>query len=732
MEQMIRNIFRFIIVILLILFGVIGYLSTVGLETTKFNSLIKSNLKNIDNRLDVELNDVKLILNPIELNLNIKTFGPSISYNNNKIELETIKSKISLSSIINKQISSSNLIISTKLINIKNVISFLRSVQDDPKFLIINRMINKGLLIADIELNFDEDGKIKDNYLFKGSVKDGNLDLFNGKQIDKINFTFNIENKNTLLNDITLTYEDIKIKSDQIKLTNTNKEIIIQGNLETNEVSLNKNEISKYFNLSKDAQIKKIYFSSQNNLKLNFNKNFKLENYEVKSSLNLKELVFKNMFNLSYFFPKAEKDIILKNHKIDIVTKKDFTQLKGSGIILLQKEYDEIEFDIIRDKKKFNFDTNLKVLKNSLSLKFLNFVNSKDTFSSLKLIGDFGDGQNLRFKKISLVNEKNVIEINDLNLNEDYKISSVKSAIFNLIDSFDKKIQFSINKNKKNYNITGNTFNASALIDDIIKNDDKANNDIFSKNFDLNIKIKEVLINENDIIKNLNGKVGFKKNKVSNAKINGSFAENENVSLTIINKDGQKVTTFFSEKAYPFVKKFDFVKGFDKGSLDFYSVESGSTSNSQIKIYDFKLKEVPALTKILTLASLQGIADLLSGEGIRFDDFEMKFQNKKNLITINEIYAIGPAISILMEGYIEKNDLISLRGTLVPATTINKAIGSIPVIGELLVGKKTGEGVFGVSFKIKGPPGKTETTVNPIKTLTPRFITRTLEKIKKN
>ena len=28
---------------------------------------------------------------------------------------------------------------------------------------------------------------------------------------------------------------------------------------------------------------------------------------------------------------------------------------------------------------------------------------------------------------------------------------------------------------------------------------------------------------------------------------------------------------------------------------------------------------------------------------------------------IDEIYAIGPAISILMNGYIEKNKLISLR-----------------------------------------------------------------------
>ena len=107
-----------------------------------------------------------------------------------------------------------------------------------------------------------------------------------------------------------------------------------------------------------------------------------------------------------------------------------------------------------------------------------------------------------------------------------------------------------------------------------------------------------------------------------------------------------------------------------------------------MKIYDFKLKELPILTKILTLASLQGIADILSGEGIRFDEFEMNFQTKNNLITIDEIYSIGPAISILMDGYVEKNKLVSLRGTLVPATTINKAIGSIPILGKILVGKK--------------------------------------------
>ena len=135
---------------------------------------------------------------------------------------------------------------------------------------------------------------------------------------------------------------------------------------------------------------------------------------------------------------------------------------------------------------------------------------------------------------------------------------------------------------------------------------------------------------------------------------------------------------------------------------------------------------MPVLAKILTLASLQGIADVLTGEGIRFDDFEMDYESSKNSTNIKEMYAIGPAISILLNGYIEKEKLVSLRGTLFPASTINKTISKIPVLGKILVGKKVGEGVFGVSFKIKGPPKNLKTTVNPVKTLTPRFITRTL------
>ena len=82
-----------------------------------------------------------------------------------------------------------------------------------------------------------------------------------------------------------------------------------------------------------------------------------------------------------------------------------------------------------------------------------------------------------------------------------------------------------------------------------------------------------------------------------------------------------------------------------------------------------------------------------------------------------------------MEGY-QNPSTTSLRGTLIPAKTLNKMISKIPLIGDIVIPKEAGEGLFGISFKMKGPPGKIKTTINPLRTLTPRFIQKIVDKNK--
>ena len=71
-----------------------------------------------------------------------------------------------------------------------------------------------------------------------------------------------------------------------------------------------------------------------------------------------------------------------------------------------------------------------------------------------------------------------------------------------------------------------------------------------------------------------------------------------------------------------------------------------------------------------------------------------------NTLNISEILALGPSISVLMDGYKDDN-VTSLRGTLIPAKTLNKMISKIPVIGDIIIPKEVGEGLFGISFKMK-------------------------------
>jgi len=320
-----------------------------------------------------------------------------------------------------------------------------------------------------------------------------------------------------------------------------------------------------------------------------------------------------------------------------------------------------------------------------------------------------------------------------VNLSKNFKIIDIKN--FNIDYKNNQKILNSLNLKKDNLDfiIEGDSFDASKIINTIMDSDEKSPSIFNDLNSKINIQIKKVYIDEINHLNNLNGNINYKKNKIIDLKLESTYPNKKTINLSIkTNNNSETITQLISNYPKPLIKRYDFIKGFEEGNLDFYSTKKGGVSNSVLIIDNFKVQEVPIFAKLLSLASLQGIADLLTGEGIRFTDFEMNFSNKKDLTTIKEMYAIGPAVSILMDGYIEAKKLVSLRGTLVPATTINRSIASIPLLGKILIGDKTGEGVFGVSFKIKGTPKNLKTTVNPIKSLTPRFITRTLDKIKKN
>ncbi len=792
--------------IILILGSIIGYFSLIGFETNLFNNQIKENIHKIDKNLDLELKKVKIIFDPLKFKINAKSLGPKIKYKNNIIELEKINTQISLVSLIKKNLASTSLQISTKSINLIDLREFLQVIKDRPELDLLKNNPFNGFLIVDVQLNFDENGKIIDDYKISGNLKDGSIDLFERYKLTKINFFFNLKNEFYNFQNINFSLNGKRFLSEELKVTNNINDFFFEGKIKNEILNINKDYVDNIINLQDlNLNFKKISFSSINNFSFNLNNEFKFTNLNLKSEITVNEMVYKkpifisnlifdksedisltnhnivlnyqgdnlsikgsgdlklekeidkidyvfskngeainlnskiqlNELNLKKnqylvdFFPDIADQINLKNHQIEINYLEETFSIKGTGKIKIQNDYDEIIYLISNKKNNYKFETNLTLSQNLFEIDFLNYQKEKKAEAKLLVEGSFEKNKNIIFNKLNITEKNNKILVQNLVLDNLFKFIKVDLINLNYLDRYNKKNQLIVQrKEANNYDINGSNFNATSLINNLLEDKDPPKSKFFKEDLFLTLKIDQAFMDDESVLKNLYGKVSIKDSEAHTSDLSAFFEDNSNFKFTINNNGGEKVTTLFSAKAKPFVKRYKFIKGFEGGSLDFSSIKSNDISTSKLIIYDFKLNELPALTKLLTLASLQGISDLLSGEGIRFKELEMNFENKGSLMTINELYAIGPSISVLMDGYVEKQKLISLSGTLVPAATINKVIGYIPILGKILVGSQIGEGIFGVSFKIKGPPKNLDTTVNPIKTLTPRFITRTLEKLK--
>ena len=732
---MIKKLIKIISIIFLLVICLIVYLSFVGIKTEKFNEIIVNKILEINKNIELELKDVKFLLDPYNFKVKIVTVNPAIILNSNKIFIKRIKTNISLRALIFDEFSIDDVEISSKPIMLKDIILLARSFNDSVKLFLLDRTVKEGFLSANIKLKFDENGKIKDDYQIKGFIKKIKFDLLNKFNVNNLNFEFDIKKNKYSFTEIKTDVNDIKIASPIIEINQKKDLFFVKGKILTTEKEFNVEQLSILFDsLLKKINLEKIKFSSVSDFSFNINKNLTYSDLDIKSKINLDQLILKNDFiNLKPYLPNSNEILNFVNQKIAINYNKNNLEIKGNGDFSIKNKFDSISYQIIKDNDKFIFETKTNLKNTKLLINFLNYEKKENLPATILIKGSIKKNNKTRFDLISLVEKENKIIFKNLNLNKDFKITSIDSFNFNYMNSNNIKNELFMKKDNLSYTIKGETFDATKLINKIM--DSKDDNSIIFDNFNpkINLKINKTYIDQVYFVNNLLGTLSFKNNKIVDLNLGSIFSNNKAITLTIKTNDKQeKITKLYTDYPKPLVKRYKFIKGFEKGYLDYYSVKKNGISNSLLIIDNFKVKEVPIFAKLLSLASLQGIADLLTGDGIRFTDFEMKFINNKKLMIIEEMYAIGPAVSIMMDGHIQSNKLVRLKGTLVPATTINRAIASIPVLGSILVGKKTGEGVFGVSFKIKGSPKDLKTSVNPVKTLTPRFITRTLEKIKKN
>ena len=171
---------------------------------------------------------------------------------------------------------------------------------------------------------------------------------------------------------------------------------------------------------------------------------------------------------------------------------------------------------------------------------------------------------------------------------------------------------------------------------------------------------------------------------------------------------------------------FDSLEG---GTLEMSGTLPSNDEPTQIRlvIENGRLKNAPFVTQILSLASIRGLSDTLSGEGGLFTIAELPLLISDGRYIIAGARASGPALGLTANGIItpEKKE-IDIDGVLVPSFGVNSALGGIPVIGDLFVSRK-GEGLISLRYGVEGTFEKAQVSVNPLSAITPGALRRIFE-----
>src|SRR5665648_447221 len=155
------------------------------------------------------------------------------------------------------------------------------------------------------------------------------------------------------------------------------------------------------------------------------------------------------------------------------------------------------------------------------------------------------------------------------------------------------------------------------------------------------------------------------------------------------------------------------------------------TKSGTLWASNFEVVGDPVVADVLTdpsaVAVLGKQKQQIARSNIVFKRLRAPFIVGAGKFQLRDAYVNGPAIGATMRGTVDfKSQTVDLGGTYVPLYGLNSALGAIPLLGRVLVGRE-GEGVVGITFAIKGKLDDPAVLVNPMSVMTPGIFRQIFE-----
>ena len=209
-------------------------------------------------------------------------------------------------------------------------------------------------------------------------------------------------------------------------------------------------------------------------------------------------------------------------------------------------------------------------------------------------------------------------------------------------------------------------------------------------------------------------------------RVEGRMASRAPFQMQIVPDQGGRHLTASSDDAGELLRGLDYVRTMQGGKLSvqaqYDDAQPGHPLAGTADIEGYRIRNAPALGKLLQAMTLYGLVEVLQGPGLGFARMIAPFRLTDDAVEVSDARAFSSSLGLTMKGRVNLDaQTIDMQGTIVPAYFFNSLLGNIPLVGKLFSPERGG-GVFAASYTLRGPLADPDVSVNPLTALTPGFL----------
>ncbi|WP_306253903.1 AsmA-like C-terminal domain-containing protein [Parvularcula sp. IMCC14364] len=325
-------------------------------------------------------------------------------------------------------------------------------------------------------------------------------------------------------------------------------------------------------------------------------------------------------------------------------------------------------------------------------------------------------------------------------LDQEGKFIRAESSELSITDKVDLKAIVALEKDVLRADFSGRYLSLDSLMADMLKggagasNSDAAASDTWPVPLLVHTDLDTLQLRNNVNLNNFEASFSHDGQKVNDVYMSGNFAAGGYVAATMSKARDYEIGRNLQLQT-------DNLSALAEGIFGFSSIEGGRADYTATFLNsgpvagtftadNLVLTDTPLIARLLAAVSLDGLADLLSGEGIEVSQVVADMQFDKGSLNIVDARIVSPSIGVSVNGGINLTDnALDINGALAPAYQVNSMLGRLPGLGELFVSRE-GEGIVAFSYALNGPVNEPTITVNTLSLLTPGVFRRLFEPVR--